>query len=77
LRQSRCSSQATPDQFISCAPAALTPDHTYLRLNQDEYFQPFFRGYLELLTSNLKQIPVMDHAGNFHHSYYPAARTMT
>ena len=48
----------------------LTADHSWLRLNQDEYFQPFFREYLELLKSNLKQVQVMDHNGNFHHSYY-------
>ena len=48
----------------------LTADHTWLRLNQDEYFQPFFREYLELLKSNLKQVQVMDHNGSFHHSFY-------
>jgi len=48
----------------------LTADHTWLRLNQDEYFQPFFREYLELLKSHLKQIQVMDNNGNLHHSYY-------
>jgi hypothetical protein len=51
-------------------PKTLTPDHTFLRLNQDEYFQPFFRRYLELLKSHLEQIQVMDHNGSFHHSYY-------
>ena len=48
----------------------LTADHTWLRFRQDEYFQPFFREYLELLKSNLKQVQVMDHNGNLHHSYY-------
>ena len=48
----------------------LTADHTWLRLRQDEYFQPFFREYLELLKSNLKQVQVMDHNGSFHHSFY-------
>ena len=47
----------------------LTPDHTYLRLRQDEYFQPFFRRYLELLKPHLKRIQVMDSNGHFHHSY--------
>jgi hypothetical protein len=48
----------------------LTADHTWLRLNQNENFQPFFRQYLELLKFNLKQISVMDHNGSFSHSYY-------
>jgi hypothetical protein len=48
----------------------LTADHTWLRLRQDEYFQPFFRQYLEILKSRLKQIQVMDHNGNLHRSYY-------
>jgi hypothetical protein len=48
----------------------LTADHTWLRLNQDEYFVPFFRKYLELLKSNLKQIQVMGHNGQPHHNYY-------
>jgi hypothetical protein len=51
-------------------PKTLTSDSTWLRLNQDEIFAPFFSGYLYLLKSNLKQIQVMDHAGNPHHSYY-------
>ena len=51
-------------------PKTLTPDHTFLRLSQDEYFQQFFRQYLELLKSNLKRIQVMDHNGCFHRSYY-------
>ena len=50
-------------------PETLTPDHTYLRLRQDEYFQPFFRRYLELLKPHLKRIQVMDSNGHFHHSY--------
>jgi hypothetical protein len=51
-------------------PQILTADHTWLRLNQDEYFHPFFREYLELLKSHLKRIQVMDHNGCFNHSYY-------
>jgi hypothetical protein len=51
------------------SPETLTPDHTWLRLRQDEYFQPFFRRYIELLKPHLKQIQVMNHNGNFHHSY--------
>ena len=52
----------------------LTADHTWLRLNQDEYFQPFFRQFLEILKSRLKKIPVMDHNGCFHHNYYTCGR---
>jgi len=51
-------------------PKALTPDHTFLRLSQDEYFQPFFREYLELLKFHLKLIQVMDHNGKPSHTYY-------
>jgi hypothetical protein len=51
-------------------PKTLTPDHTFLRLSQDEYFQQVFRQYLELLKSNLKRIQVMGHNGCFHRSYY-------
>ena len=51
-------------------PKTLTADHTFLRLSQDEYFQPFFREYLELLKSNLKQIQVMGSDGNPYHTYY-------
>jgi len=51
-------------------PKTLTPDHTFLRLSQEEYFQPFFRQYLELLRIHSKQIQVMDHNGNFRHSFY-------
>jgi hypothetical protein len=58
------------EQTSKMPPKTLTPDSTWLRLNQDEYFQPFFRQYLELLKFNLKQIQVMDHNGCFHHSYY-------
>ena len=50
-------------------PETLTPDHTYLRLRQDEYFQPFFRHYLELLKPHLKRLQVMDSNGHFHHSH--------
>jgi hypothetical protein len=51
-------------------PRILTSDSNWLRLNQDEIFAPFFSGYLNLLKSDLKQIQVMDHAGNPHQSYY-------
>jgi hypothetical protein len=39
-------------------PETLTPDHTYLRLRQDKYFQPFFRRYLELLKPHLKRLQI-------------------
>jgi len=58
------------EQNQKMPPKTLTLDHTFLHLSQDEYFQPFFQEYLELLKSNLKQIQVMDHNGNLHHSYY-------
>jgi len=48
----------------------LTADHTWLRLSQDEYFQPFFREYLELLKSHLKQIQKMDQLGKPSRRYY-------
>jgi len=48
----------------------LTADHTWLRLSQDEYFQPFFREYLELLKSHLKQIQKMDQLGKPSQRYY-------
>ena len=48
----------------------LTADHTWLRLRQAEYFHPFFREYVEILKSRLKQIQVMDHNGSYSHSYY-------
>ena len=36
-----------------------TADHTWMILNQMPNFQRFFRGYLEILKSNLKQVSVM------------------
>jgi hypothetical protein len=38
-------------------------------LGQDEYFQPFFKAYLELLKANLTVIPVMDQGGRLSHQY--------
>ncbi|MBI5578022.1 MAG: hypothetical protein HY895_02615 [Deltaproteobacteria bacterium] len=46
------------------------PNHTFLRLSQDEYFVPFFRQYFDLLKSNLQSINVMVCNGSFSHSYY-------
>ena len=51
-------------------PKTLTPDNTWMRLNQNEYFQPFFRRYLELLKSSLQLINVMDTNCHFDHSFY-------
>jgi hypothetical protein len=48
----------------------LTADHTWLRLSQDEYFQPFFREYLELLKASLQQIQRMDQFGKPSQRYY-------
>ena len=48
----------------------LTADHTYLRLSQDEYFQPFFREYLELLKTRLQPIQKMDQFGRPSRRYY-------
>jgi hypothetical protein len=51
-------------------PKILTPDNTWMRLNQDEYFQPFFRSYLKLIKSSLQLMNVMDTNGHFDHSFY-------
>jgi hypothetical protein len=51
-------------------PKTLTPDHTYLRLQQDEYFVPFIRAYFGLLKASLKQIQVMDQHCQPSHRYY-------
>ena len=36
-----------------------------MRLNRDEHFQSFIRRYLDLLKTQLKQIQVMIHNGDF------------
>jgi len=58
------------EQNQKMPPKILTPDHTWMRLNQDEYFHPFFRRYLELLKSSLQLINVMDTNCHFDHSFY-------
>ena len=47
-----------------------TADYTWIILNQMPNFQQFCRGYLDVLTSNLKQIPVMGQDGKERYRYY-------
>ena len=47
-----------------------TADHTWIILNQMPNFQQSCRGYLDVLTSNLKQIPVMGQDGKERYRYY-------
>ena len=47
-----------------------TADHTWMILNQMPNFQQFFRGYLDVLTSNLKQITVMRQDEKERYRYY-------
>jgi len=47
-----------------------TADHTWVILNQMPNFQQFFRGYLEILKSNLKQVSVMGQDGKERYRYY-------
>ena len=45
-------------------------DHTWMILNQMPNFQQFFRGYLEILKSNLKEVSVMGQDGKERYRYY-------
>lgn len=63
-------SRPLTEQNLKMPLKILTPDHTWMRLNQDEYFQLFFRQYLEILKAHLKQIQVINQHGQIHHSYY-------
>ena len=47
-----------------------TADHTWMILNQMPNFQQFFRGYLELLKSNFKQVSVMGQDCTERYRYY-------
>jgi hypothetical protein len=47
-----------------------TADHTWMILNQTPDFQQFFRGYLEILKSNLKLISVLGQDGKERYRYY-------
>jgi hypothetical protein len=47
-----------------------TADHTWMILNQMPNFQRFFRGYLEILKSNLQQVSVMGQDGKERYRYY-------
>jgi hypothetical protein len=47
-----------------------TADHTWMILNQMPNFQRFFRGYLDVLKSNLQQISVMGNDGKERYHYY-------
>jgi hypothetical protein len=47
-----------------------TADHTWMILNQMPNFQRFFRDYLEILKSNLKQVSVMGQDGKERYRYY-------
>ena len=47
-----------------------TADHTWMNLNQKPNFQQFFRGYLEILKSNLELISVMGSDGKERYRYY-------
>ena len=47
-----------------------TADHTWMILNQMPNFQQFFRGYLDILKSNLEQISVMGQDGKERLRYY-------
>jgi hypothetical protein len=57
-----------------------TADHTWMILNQMPNFQRFFRGYLDILKSNLKQVSVMELSTNnfemrFHHNKFNSLNT--
>ena len=45
-------------------------DYTWMILNQMPNFQRFFRGYLDILKSNLQQVSVMGNDGNERYRYY-------
>jgi hypothetical protein len=47
-----------------------TADHTWMILNQMPNFQRFFRGYLDILKSNLQQVSVMGNDGKERYRYY-------
>jgi hypothetical protein len=47
-----------------------TADHTWMILNQMPNFQQFFRGYLDVLKSNLQQVSVIGIDGQERYRYY-------
>jgi hypothetical protein len=51
-------------------------DHTWMILNQVPNFQQFFRGYLEILKSNLLQISVRGRMVRIDTAITAAVRTM-